>query len=77
MVHNLKNFLWRMYIIAAYCTTLYKIDMKRTSSITLASIDIENRFPVHRCDSIQGTDYIVNPLFLNLKVSRITIENLR
>ena len=31
----------------------------------------------HRRDSIQGTDYIVNPFFLNLKVSRITIENIR
>ena len=31
----------------------------------------------HRCDSIQGTDYIANPFFLNLKVSRTTIKNLR
>ena len=31
----------------------------------------------HRRDSIQGTDYIANPFFLNLKVSRTTIENLR
>ena len=30
----------------------------------------------HRRDSIQGTDYIANPFFLNLKVSRTTIENL-
>ena len=30
-----------------------------------------------RRDSIQGTDYIANPFFLNLKVSRTTIENLR
>ena len=34
-------------------------------------------FPVHRCDSIQGTDYIANPFFLIIKVSRTTIENLR
>ena len=27
--------------------------------------------------SIQGTDYIANPFFLNLKVSRTTIKNLR
>ena len=33
--------------------------------------------PEHRRDSIQGTDYIANPFFLNLKVSRTTIENLR
>ena len=32
---------------------------------------------LHRCDSIQGTDYIANPFFLNLKVSRTTTENLR
>ena len=31
----------------------------------------------HRCDSIQGTDYIANYFALNLRVSRITIENLR
>ena len=31
----------------------------------------------HRRDSIQGTVYIVNPFFLNLKVSRAKIENLR
>ena len=31
----------------------------------------------HRRDSIQVTDYIANPFFLNLKVSRTTIENLR
>ena len=31
----------------------------------------------YRCDSIQGTDYIANPFFLNLKVSSTTIENLR
>ena len=28
-------------------------------------------------DSIQGTDYIVTYLFLNLKVSRAKIENLK
>ena len=27
----------------------------------------------HRSDSISGTDYVVNPLFLYLKVSRTTI----
>ena len=32
---------------------------------------------LHRCDSIQGTDYIANPFILNLKVSRTTIGNLR
>ena len=32
---------------------------------------------IHRCDSIEGMDYIVNRLFLNLKVSRTTNENLR
>ena len=32
---------------------------------------------LHRRDSIQGTDYIAYPFFLNLKVSRTTIENLR
>ena len=31
----------------------------------------------HKCDSIQGTDYIANPFFLNLKVSRTTIQKLR
>ena len=35
-------------------------------------------FPhTHRRDSIQGTDYITNPFFSNLKVSRTMIENLR
>ena len=29
----------------------------------------------HRSDSIQGTDYIANYFFLNLKVSRAKIEN--
>ena len=33
--------------------------------------------PIHKRDSIQGTDYIANPFFLNLKVSRTTIKNLR
>ena len=33
--------------------------------------------PIHRHDLIQGTDYIANPFFLNLKVSKTTIENLR
>ena len=28
-------------------------------------------------ETIQGTDYIANPFFLYLKVSRTTIENLR
>ena len=32
---------------------------------------------VRRCDSIQGTDYIANPFFLNLRVSRTKIENIR
>ena len=32
---------------------------------------------IHRCDSIQGTDYIANSFFLNLRVSRTNIENLR
>ena len=31
----------------------------------------------HRCDSMWGTDYIAYPFFMNLKVSRTTIENLR
>ena len=31
----------------------------------------------HRCDSIQGTDYIANPFFVNLRVSKTKIENLR
>ena len=35
------------------------------------------RKPNHRHDSIQGTDYIANPFFLNLKVSRKMIQNLR
>ena len=30
---------------------------------------------IHRSDSIQGTDYIANYFFLNLKVSRAKIEN--
>ena len=29
----------------------------------------------HRCDSIQGTDYIAHPFFLNLNFSGTTIEN--
>ena len=33
--------------------------------------------PNHRRDSVQGTDSIANHFFLNLKVSRKTIENLR
>ena len=32
---------------------------------------------MHRHDSIQGTDYIANPFFLNLKVSPTAIESLR
>ena len=32
---------------------------------------------MHRRDSIQGTDYIANPFFLNLKVLRTTVENLK
>ena len=31
---------------------------------------------IHRCDSIQGTDYIAND-FLNLRVFRTKIENLK
>ena len=31
----------------------------------------------HRRDSIQGTDYIANYIFLNLKVSRPKIQNLK
>ena len=30
---------------------------------------------LHRSDSIQGTDYIANYFFLNLKVSKAKIEN--
>ena len=33
--------------------------------------------PQHRRDSIQGTDYIANYFFLNLRVSRAKIENLK
>ena len=29
---------------------------------------------LHRRDSIQGIDYIANPFFMNLKVSRTTIK---
>ena len=32
---------------------------------------------VHRRDLIQGTDYIANYFFLNLRVSRTKIENLK
>ena len=34
---------------------------------------------LHRCDftQVQDTDYIASPFFLNLKVSRTTIESLR
>ena len=32
---------------------------------------------LHRSDSVWGTDYIANPFFLNWKVSRTTIKNLR
>ena len=38
----------------------------------------ENKFRIddtHRSDSIQGTDYIANYFFLNLRVSRAKIEN--
>ena len=38
---------------------------------------MQNTKQDHRHDSIQGTDYIANYFFLNLKVSRTTIENLR
>ena len=31
----------------------------------------------HRRDSIQGTDYVANYFFLNVKVSRAKIENLK
>ena len=31
----------------------------------------------HRCDSIQGTDYIATYFFLNLRISRAKIENLK
>ena len=31
----------------------------------------------HRRDSIQGTDYIVNDIFLNLRVFRTKIEHLK
>ena len=30
---------------------------------------------IHRSDSIQGTDYIANYFFLNLRVSRAKIQN--
>ena len=30
---------------------------------------------MHRSDSIQGTDYIANYFFFNLRVSRTKIEN--
>ena len=32
---------------------------------------------MHRCDSIQRTDYFANPFFLNLRVSKTKIETLR
>ena len=32
---------------------------------------------LHMSDSIQGTDYIATYFFLNLKVSRAKIENLK
>ena len=31
----------------------------------------------HRGDSFQGTDYIADPFFLNLEVSKTNVENLR
>ena len=48
--------------------------------IDLSQIDAENEFLfflIHKRDSIQDTDYIANPFFMNLKVSRTTIDNLR
>ena len=36
-----------------------------------------HRIRHHRCDSIQGTDNIANDLFLNLRVSRTQIQNLK
>ena len=33
--------------------------------------------PLHRCDSMWGTDYIANSFFLNYKVSGTTIKNLK
>ena len=32
---------------------------------------------VHRRDSIQVTDYVANYFFMNLKVSRVNIEDLK
>ena len=39
--------------------------------------DLWKNQPFHRLDSMWGTDYIANPFFLNLKISRTTIETLR
>ena len=50
------------------CSLRYEWKQRKTYSST--HLD-------HRRDSVQGTNYIVNPFFLNLKVSRKTIENLR
>ena len=42
-----------------------------------ATRDIDKGRLLHRRDSIQGTDYIATYFFLNLKVSRAKIENLK
>ena len=38
---------------------------------------LSSGFPSHRRDSIQGTDYIATYFFLNLRISRAKIENLK
>ena len=56
----------------------YRISHKKFLRSSLHLIKVtQQMYLYHRSDSVWGTDYIANPFFLNKKVSRTTIKNLR
>ena len=70
---DLPQNLFNKTMIPIYSFCVYEFS---TVEIKISPVSGHVR-PQHRRDSIQGTDYIGNYFFLNLRVSRAKIENLK
>ena len=71
---------YRIFLSNSIKFTRDHLPWQRSSSSTFQSNYCERLLSVliwHRCDWIQGTDYIANPFFLSLRITRTKIKNLR
>ena len=66
---------WKYFSQFCLVSTNWSVHILTMSHKILTGVIVTEQY--HRCDSIQGTDYVANPFFLNLRVSKTKIENLR